>query len=118
MTGTHANQYHCEQYTGQKGFCEDLDEGKLSFPIIHALTSQPEDVQLRALLQQSRSAGGLNVPAKQCVLGNIHRAGSMDYTVRALHELMKDITDQIELIENNTRCPNWVLRLLVHRLAV
>lgn len=42
----------------------------------------------------------------------------MEYIVRTLQGLMEEITDQIRLIGNDTKCPNWVLRLLVHRLAV
>lgn len=105
------------QYTGQKGFCEDLDESKFSFPLIHALVSQPENCQLRAILQLSRSAGSLDVPQKQCVLEHLHQAGSMEYTVKTLQSLRGEITDQIRLLENNAKCSNWVLRLLAHRLA-
>lgn len=91
---------------------------KFSFPLIHALTSQPGDSELRALLQQSRSPGSIDVPTKQCILEHLHQAGSMEYTVKSLQGLMGEITGQIGLIENDTRCPNWILRLLVHRLAV
>ena len=34
------------QYTNNKGLCEDITEGKFSFPIIHAILSRPEDRQL------------------------------------------------------------------------
>ena len=34
------------QYTNNKGLCEDITEGKFSFPIIHAVLSRPEDRQL------------------------------------------------------------------------
>lgn len=34
------------QYTENKSFCEDLTEGKFSFPIIHAIHSQPDDKQV------------------------------------------------------------------------
>ena len=33
-------------YAHNKGFCEDITEGKFSFPIIHAIRSHPEDRQL------------------------------------------------------------------------
>lgn len=34
------------QYTNNKGLCEDITEGKFSFPIIHAILSRPDDRQL------------------------------------------------------------------------
>lgn len=34
------------QYSESKSFCEDLTEGKFSFPIIHAVTNQKQDRQV------------------------------------------------------------------------
>jgi geranylgeranyl diphosphate synthase, type III len=34
------------QYTTNKGLCEDITEGKFSFPIVHAIRSRPDDRQL------------------------------------------------------------------------
>lgn len=34
------------QYTNQKGFCEDITEGKFSFPMVHAITARPDDDSL------------------------------------------------------------------------
>jgi geranylgeranyl pyrophosphate synthase len=34
------------QYTNNKGLCEDITEGKFSFPIIHAILARPDDRQL------------------------------------------------------------------------
>jgi len=33
-------------YTNNKGLCEDITEGKFSFPIIHAILTRPDDRQL------------------------------------------------------------------------
>lgn len=35
-----------KEYSENKSFCEDLTEGKFSFPIIHAITIQKEDRQV------------------------------------------------------------------------
>jgi geranylgeranyl diphosphate synthase type 3 len=35
-----------------KSYCEDLTEGKFSFPILHAITSHPHDQQLLSILKQ------------------------------------------------------------------
>ncbi|XP_025266042.1 geranylgeranyl pyrophosphate synthase isoform X4 [Camponotus floridanus] len=38
------------EYTENKSYCEDLTEGKFSFPIIHALTTNPDDRQIISFL--------------------------------------------------------------------
>ncbi|KAL5041044.1 hypothetical protein BDW71DRAFT_212499 [Aspergillus fruticulosus] len=106
------------EYTGQKGFCEDLDECKFSYPLIHALRTQPKNVQLRGILQQSRSAGGLDVPLKETVLQHLRNAGSLEHTEKKMSELMESITDGIVEIEHRSGVCNWVVRLLIHRLKV
>src|SRR6266852_1187611 len=40
------------QYTDNKGLCEDLTEGKFSFPIIHSIRARPENMQLLNILKQ------------------------------------------------------------------
>ncbi|KAL3474415.1 isoprenoid synthase domain-containing protein [Aspergillus californicus] len=105
-----------EDYTGQKGFCEDLDEGKFSFPLIHTLTSQPKNVQLRGILQQSKSSGGLDIPLKENVLQHLRQAGSIEYTEEKMRGLMEKITDSVVSLETESGCTNWVVRLLIHRL--
>jgi len=37
-------------YMKGKGYCEDLTEGKFSFPIIHAIMSHPDDHQVMGIL--------------------------------------------------------------------
>ncbi|KAL4746901.1 hypothetical protein BDW72DRAFT_206953 [Aspergillus terricola var. indicus] len=105
------------EYTGQKGFCEDLDECKFSFPLIHAHT-QPKNVQLRGILQQSRSSGGLDIPHKETVLQQLRDAGSLEYTEKKMGELMERITDGIVDIERASGVSNWMVKLLIHRLKV
>ncbi|KAL4899449.1 hypothetical protein BDW74DRAFT_171497 [Aspergillus multicolor] len=107
-----------DEYTGQKGFCEDLDECKFSFPLIHALRTQPKNVQLRGILQQSRNAGGLDVPMKETVLSHLREAGSFEYTEKKMKDLMEKIADSVVEIENKSGVSNWVVRLLIHRLKV
>ena len=95
-----------------------MDEGKFSFPLIHALKSHPEDRELRKILQRAHESGGLDVPAKQCVLHHFHQSGSMQYTQRILQGLMEEIKHRISQVEKEAGSSNWVLRLLVHRLEV
>lgn len=38
------------QYSENKSYCEDLSEGKFSFPIIHAIQSNADDGQVLSIL--------------------------------------------------------------------
>ncbi|KAF9179103.1 geranylgeranyl pyrophosphate synthetase [Haplosporangium sp. Z 767] len=40
------------QYSANKGFCEDLTEGKFSFPIIHSIRTNPKSRKLLNILKQ------------------------------------------------------------------
>ncbi|KAG0249476.1 geranylgeranyl pyrophosphate synthetase, partial [Mortierella polycephala] len=40
------------QYSANKGFCEDLTEGKFSFPIIHSIRANPKSRKLLNILKQ------------------------------------------------------------------
>jgi geranylgeranyl diphosphate synthase, type III len=38
-------------YTNSKGFCEDISEGKFSFPVIDSILARPDDRQLISMLR-------------------------------------------------------------------
>ncbi|KAJ6104679.1 isoprenoid synthase domain-containing protein [Penicillium sp. IBT 18751x] len=106
------------EYTSEKGFCEDLDEGKFSFPLIHAWNSEPPDLILRGILQERKLSGSLSVPHKKIVLDRLRRAGSMDHTLKTLERLKSEIYGAQSRIEKQAGSENWVMRLLIHRLMV
>ncbi|XP_043931717.1 geranylgeranyl pyrophosphate synthase isoform X3 [Protopterus annectens] len=43
---------HSKEYNENKSFCEDLTEGKFSFPTIHAIWSRPESTQVQNILRK------------------------------------------------------------------
>ncbi|USP73611.1 fusicoccadiene synthase [Curvularia clavata] len=106
------------EYSAQKGFCEDLDEGKFSFPLVHALTSCPDDSQLRELLQRRRDVGYLSDEEKRLVLEQLKLAGSMEYTLETLKKLQGETYAGVEKMERETGRENWILRALLQRLEV
>ena len=107
-------------YTRQKGFCEDLDEGKYSFPLIHALNTKGTrcSLQLEALLHSRRENGCLSREAKELVLEHLSEVGSMEYTRRLLEDLRRQIGDEMARLERIMGGENWILRLLMSKLKV
>jgi len=116
------------QYADQKGFCEDLDEGKFSFPLVHALGSDIVDAAdatrlLKDTLRLHRehdgaSSNGMAKEDKLRVLRCLERSGSMGYTRVRLGELHAGIRREIGRLEGETGEENWVMRVLIKRLEV
>ncbi|PLB50378.1 geranylgeranyl pyrophosphate synthase [Aspergillus steynii IBT 23096] len=104
-----------DEYTVSKGFCEDLDEGKFSFPLIHTLNTQPNP-QIEEILHEGRVRGGLSKPMKLLVLEQIRKAGSMEYSEKRLSELVEQVREEIEHAEDVAGCTNWALRLVLYKL--
>lgn len=50
-----------DAYRSNKGFCEDLTEGKYSFPIIHSIRSDTSNKEIQNILKQKTT----DVPIKQ-----------------------------------------------------
>jgi geranylgeranyl pyrophosphate synthase len=106
------------EYSAQKGFCEDLDEGKYSFPLIHALACHPNVIRLRELLKRRQDAGSLSGEHKRLVLKELETAGSMEYTEKTLKRLQGQIYADVEKIEKSVGRENWILRALLQKLEV
>ncbi|KAK7991196.1 terpenoid synthase [Apiospora arundinis] len=108
------------EYTDQKGFCDDLDEGKFSLTLIHALdhATEANSQVLRHLLAQRHIANGMSLAQKHMVLGILTETGSLEYTVTALRRIGQEIGLEISTIEEVTGVNNRPLRALFEMLKV
>ncbi|XP_072265316.1 geranylgeranyl pyrophosphate synthase isoform X2 [Pyxicephalus adspersus] len=86
-----------KEYSENKSFCEDLTEGKFSFPTIHAIWSRPESTQVQNILRQRTE----NVDIKKYCVHYLDKVGSFEYTRQTLSELEKEAYGQIELLGGN-----------------
>ncbi|KAG6038602.1 hypothetical protein E4U41_003998 [Claviceps citrina] len=64
------------EYIDNKGLCEDLTEGKFSFPVIHCIRSNPGNMQLINILKQKTS----DVQVKRYAVAYMESMGSFAYT--------------------------------------
>jgi len=62
-------------YTQRKGLCEDLTEGKFSFPVLHAIRADPSNLVLLNILKQKTS----DEEVKRYAVAYMERMGSFDY---------------------------------------
>ncbi|XP_012283445.1 geranylgeranyl pyrophosphate synthase isoform X1 [Orussus abietinus] len=86
-----------QEYSEHKSYCEDLSEGKFSFPIIHAIWSHPEDRQIMNILRQRTK----DVDVKGYCVNLLEKFGSFSYTRKVLKELDKKARDEVERLGGN-----------------
>ncbi|KAJ5116916.1 Variediene synthase [Penicillium angulare] len=105
-------------YTNEKGFAEDLDEGKFSFPVVADMNAKDPDLVLQGILRESRTSHSLSVPQKKIALDLLNKEGSMEHTLQTLKKLEVDIRKELDHVEKVSGCENWVMKLLVEKLIV
>lgn len=84
-----------ETYTSNKGLCEDLTEGKFSFPIIHAITKTPENKELINILRMKTK----DEEVKRYAVGYMRERGSFEYCKVRLRELRDRAEEMIEVVD-------------------
>ena len=107
-----------QQYTNQKGFCEDLDEGKYSLPLIHLLLKEPDNLIVRNMLSTRCIQGHLSLEQKMIVLEEFKQAGSLTFARKVLEDLHRDICQEIQSLEAAFGIGNPLLRALWELLRV
>jgi geranylgeranyl diphosphate synthase, type III len=88
-------------YMKDKTFCEDLSEGKFSFPVIHSINANNEDKRLLNILRQRTE----DVEIKKHAVEYIESTGSLDYTRVTLNDLRIKILHEIDNIGGKGQDP-------------
>lgn len=86
-----------EEYFKSKSFCEDLTEGKFSYPIIHCVRKDESDTRLLSILKQRTE----DTDVKRYAQKMMKEAGSLHYTREKCISIKKDIVSQIEALGGN-----------------
>eukprot|EP01059_Diplonema_ambulator_P005833 TRINITY_DN15615_c0_g1_i2.p1 TRINITY_DN15615_c0_g1~~TRINITY_DN15615_c0_g1_i2.p1 ORF type:complete len:312 (+),score=93.49 TRINITY_DN15615_c0_g1_i2:38-973(+) len=87
------------RYHDSKTFCEDITEGKYSFPIIHSIHqfTKENDDRLHKILRKCTESEDL----KKYALALMSQTDSFTYTRNALDKLYKEILEEIAKIGEN-----------------
>ncbi|KAJ8727377.1 hypothetical protein PYW07_001496 [Mythimna separata] len=83
------------EYTENKSYCEDLTEGKFSFPIIHAIR-QGDNQVLHILRQRTR-----DLEVKRYCITILERIGSFAYTRNTLQSLDEEARREVARLGGN-----------------
>ncbi|KAL5291011.1 GGPS1 family protein [Megaselia abdita] len=86
-----------KEYSENKSFCEDLTEGKFSFPIIHAVQNQVHDKQVLHILRQRTR----DVEVKKYCITLLEKLGSFKYTEEILDSLDLQAREEVERLGSN-----------------
>jgi geranylgeranyl diphosphate synthase, type III len=86
-----------EEYMKSKSFCEDITEGKFSFPMVHAIRNEHPHTQLMSILKQRTNDDDVKRYA-QTLLKDL---GSLDYTRDKCSALYEEIVTQVETFGGN-----------------
>ncbi|KAJ5082455.1 hypothetical protein N7532_011498 [Penicillium argentinense] len=89
-------------YTHNKGLCEDLTEGKFSFPIIHSIRSNPGNHQLLSILKQKTQ----DDEVKRYAVQYMQSTGSFAHTRQFVRELRDRALTLIEMIDATPQINN------------
>ncbi|KAF5973699.1 polyprenyl synthetase [Fusarium coicis] len=109
-------------YTQQKGFCEDLDEGKISLPLViifNEPTRSPDATsQLRNLLVQRCINKSMTFEQKILALDLIEEAGGFVETEKVLHSLYNEMEFELQSLCGVFGVENHQLGLILEMLRV
>jgi geranylgeranyl diphosphate synthase type 3 len=85
------------KYHANKSFCEDLTEGKFSFPIIHSIHQMPHDKRLLNIVKQKTEDDMLKRYAVQIM----KESKSFEYTITKLRESETRMYQEMEKLGGN-----------------
>lgn len=106
-----------EQYTSQKGYCEDLDEGKLSYPLTVCCHRDSTAEKIIMGIFRQASGGPLAVNVKEQILGLYRRTGALQETWKMIEHLKKSTETALSRFESITGEQNPDFRALVNLLG-
>ncbi|OGM42653.1 hypothetical protein ABOM_008444 [Aspergillus bombycis] len=99
-------------YSKNKGFCEDLTEGKFSFLIIHSIHSNPGNQQLLNILRQRSEEESV----KKYAVEYIRSTGSFDFCQERLASLLHEAKLMVNVLEENVGFSKGIYDILAFLL--
>lgn len=96
------------EYLSNKGLCEDLTEGKFSFPIIHSIRARPENMQLINILKQKTD----DAQVKRYAVSYMEGTGSFEYCRKVLDTLTERAKVLVAGLDENGVHGKGVLKIL------
>ncbi|KAG9947387.1 geranylgeranyl diphosphate synthase 1, partial [Aureobasidium melanogenum] len=100
-------------YTQNKGLCEDLTEGKFSFPVIHSIRSDPQNLVLMNILKQKPQ----DEEIKRYAVKYMEKTGSFSYSRKVLRGLAKKALTLVDQLDED-RNEGEAIRKILDKMQV
>ncbi|KAJ5721020.1 uncharacterized protein N7483_008954 [Penicillium malachiteum] len=107
-----------DEYSSQKGFCEDLDEGKISLPIIYTIMNPSFNGSVIKGIFQHKAPGEMCLPMKKYILEEMKQTGALDMTLSLIRDMQKDLLDKLSDVEDAFGSKNPLVELVLRRLWI
>ncbi|XP_063916578.1 terpene synthase-like isoform X1 [Zophobas morio] len=85
------------QYSNVKTYCDDITEGKFTFPMIHAIRTHPDDHHLIDIIRKRPT----DLETKKVFVNILESFGSFEYTRKTLGKLRGDILSEVDNLQLN-----------------
>lgn len=108
------------EYTQGKGWCEDLDEGKLSYPLIVCQRMAPASfAQIAGMFRAKHSSTGqLSPETKSYIISIFKASGALDVTLGLITEMERQLTGEVKGLEGQMGESNPMLYVLLQTLSL
>ncbi|KAF0328721.1 hypothetical protein GQ607_004133 [Colletotrichum asianum] len=106
-----------DAYAKQKGFAEDLDEGKISLPIILTLQRARTRPEIMGVLKH-KQPGPMAMEMKQYIVREMEKCGALDSTRELLQGMQEDLIAELRRLEGDFGAKNATLELVLRRLWI
>lgn len=105
------------QYAKQKGFAEDLDEGKISLPMIYTLQRARTRAELMGILKH-KAPGALPFEVKQYMVREMRQSGALQATHTVLAKMQGELMVELRRLEGEFGSKNSTLELVLRKLWI
>lgn len=107
------------QYAEQKGVADDINEGKMSLPLIQALSTKSLGRgRLSSILQMRKSSVPLSKEVLKMAVKEIRAGGGLDYARNTAKDLQEKVNSALSYFETKTGARNYILRLVQKKLEL
>ncbi|TDZ36980.1 Ophiobolin F synthase [Colletotrichum trifolii] len=106
-----------DQYAKQKGFAEDLDEGKISLPMILTLQRARTRPEIMGIMKHKKP-GPMAPEMKEFIVREMRKSGALETTRELLRGMQEDLITELRKLEEEFGAKNPTLELVLRKLWI